>query len=400
MKNRLDRRIVIGLIIFGAIFRLVMLIMIPEYPEVFILPSYNDEPLHLHYIEYVADEMRIPVYKATGIDSIDHIRGEFGQTPLYYILSAPMYKLCELIHDGWGLYGARLMSIAFGILAAYFAYLMALAFSRSKIIAVNVLVAMLMAPNAAVFTTLVTNDSLLVCTAALAMYNIVRCRCGDQTILRQVLARVFLGLSVWTKLSGILLFPIIWYAADPKARLGAQWLTRTRITIFALIILIPLAMTSQNNLGHVLPGHGVEMQMEYQPEQAVGVTGGAFFHPIKAMSIFLRTIPQPFMELWGSALEKITTICWLLFWGLMTILGIIQALTEHPKGTMFVAAVLMLTAGFIYWGFFTFQVEFRHFTPAFPALAFITALGMERLKISPATQAIAWSLPLLIVPCL
>ncbi len=396
MKTRLDRRIVTGLIIAGVVFRLLLLILIPKYPEIQTLPSYNDEPLHLHYIDYVASELNIPVYKATGVDSIDHINGQFGQTPLYYILSAPLYKLCELIHSGWGLYGARLMSVAFGLLAAYFAYLMALTFTRSQIVAVSVLAAMLMAPNAAVFTTLVTNDALLTCIASLAMYQIVRSRCGDQTLMRQVLTGFFLALSVYAKLSGILLYPLIWFAADPKTRPGAQWLTRTRIAIFACIMLIPLAIWSQQNYGHLFPGHGVEMQAQYQPKQAVGVVGGAFFHPIKATLIFLRTIPQPFIELWGSTLEKIITISWLLFWGSMTLLGTLQSLYERPKGTMFVAAVLTVAGGFIYWSFFSFQVEFRLFMPVFPALAFLTALGMERLKISVTTQAVAWCFPILI----
>ena len=396
MKTRLDRKIVTGLIIAGVAFRLLLLFVIPKYPEVSTLPSYKDEPSHLQYIEYVANEKKIPVYKSTDVDSTAHLNRQFTQPPLYYIACAPLYKIGELMHSGWGLYGARLMSILFGMIAAYFAYLMALAYSRSQIVGISVLAAMLMAPNAAIFTTLATNDALLVCTASLAMFQIVRIRCGDQSLIRQVLVSVFLALTVYTKLSGILLFPLIWFAADPKSKISTQWLTRTRIAMFSLILLIPLTLWSQQNYGQIFPGQDLEIQVQSQSEQAVGFLRVAILNPINTVVIFLRTIPQPFTELWGSNLERITTVCWLLFWGALTLLGIIQGLYERPGASLFIASVVMMTAGFIYWSFYSSHIEFRLFIPAFPALAFLTALGMEQLKISPAAQVVAWCLPILI----
>ncbi len=86
-----------------------------------------DEPAHYNYIRYLAEQNRFPVLKAGDYPaayleeikaahfppemSIDPIRYEFHQPPLYYLLAVPVYRLC-----GGALLPLRLLSLAMGAL--------------------------------------------------------------------------------------------------------------------------------------------------------------------------------------------------------------------------------------------------------------------------------------------
>jgi 4-amino-4-deoxy-L-arabinose transferase-like glycosyltransferase len=84
-----------------------------------------DEPAHYNYIRHLVEQRRFPVLQMGDYDqeylhrittkrfdpalSIDPIRYEFHQPPLYYVLAAPLYAL-----TGGMLLPLRLLSVAFG----------------------------------------------------------------------------------------------------------------------------------------------------------------------------------------------------------------------------------------------------------------------------------------------
>ncbi len=86
-----------------------------------------DEPAHYNYVRYVSEQHRLPVlkwgdYPAAYLEeikaahfppemSIEPIRYEFHQPPLYYLLAVPVYGLF-----GGGLLPLRLLSVALGAL--------------------------------------------------------------------------------------------------------------------------------------------------------------------------------------------------------------------------------------------------------------------------------------------
>ena len=86
-----------------------------------------DEPAHYNYVRYLAEEHRFPVlkpgdYPAAYLEeiktahfppemSIEPIRYEFHQPPLYYLLAVPVYGL-----SGGALLPLRLLSVAMGAL--------------------------------------------------------------------------------------------------------------------------------------------------------------------------------------------------------------------------------------------------------------------------------------------
>lgn len=397
LANRRFRRTLIGLVIIGITVRLALMIMTPLYPSEKMLPGYNDEPLHLHYVEYVADGGGWAVYNPASSES-DSLTAEFMQSPLYYFLSAPVFKVADAAHRGWGLYGARLVSLLCGLIAALFTFRTALIWSGNRKIAAGTLAAMLFAPNTVLFTSLVTNDALLICTAALAIHSLVLCRIEKGSLVRQMLTGVFLATTVWAKLSGLTLLPLALLAGSPTDPPRLRWAARIRVLLVALALASPLYVWNYKHYGQKIPGGSSPLVERYSPEQTTGTKGGALYHPLKAVKIWLRTAAQPFGDSrWGSITEKITSLFWILVWGGCFLTGIWKSIYDHPSGMMFILAVILVGVGFLWRSVFMFQVEFRLFAPAFPALAILTSRATVMLPFPPATQGLIWFLPMLIL---
>ena len=390
------KQTLIGLFVAGVLFHLALILTIPLYPAKGLLPGYNDEPLHLHYVQHVAKGGGWGVYDAAE-SGPDMLNSEFMQSPLYYAMAAPAWRLGESLRSGWGLFAARIISALFGLIAALFAFRTALVWSNDRKLAVGVAAAMLFAPNAALFTSLVTNDSLLMLMAALALHSLVLSRIENSTTIRLVLTGVFIAGSAWAKLSGLALFPLIWFAYKPSFSAGRRWLSRMKVFIVAFALVMPLFTWNVIHYGHIYPGGGKSLIEKYAPESAVGVKGGAIRHPIDAIKIFLRTAAQPFLDIWGSPLEKVSSLLWVIFWSALMLIGAWTVSRSSPRGMMFIVVILFVAAGFVWRSIHIYQVEFRLFAPVFPAMAILTSRASATLRISPAVQAILWAAPLLIL---
>jgi len=251
-----------------------------------------------------------------------------------------------------------------------------------------------------VFSSLVSNDSLLMLTAASFFYSLILCRTHNGDSMRQILTGLFLGLAVWTKLSAVLLALLVWFAADPMNPSNERMTARLRVAAAAAVVLLPLVIWSLAQYGHPWPGGGVGPQPEYSPEVALGVVGGALHHPWKALSLMLRTAVQPLPELWGDLIEKVVSALWILGWGTLTVIGAALSLTDKRTRGLLLAAVVLFMLGFAARGSWTFQVEFRLFAPVFFPLAYFAGLGAERALMPPWQQAVGWALPLALMPVL
>ncbi len=394
MKAAVENKVLAVIFVAAVITRAAIAILTPLYPETGIIPGYNDEPLHLHYVKHIAEHKSLPVYQPTGIDSVDHPRAEFVQCPLYYIIAAPVYSFFEMVKMGWGLYGVRFLSILFGIAGAFFAAQCASVWLHRKPVKNAVLLAMLLAPNAIVFSSLVTNDSLLISVSALFLLTLMMLRTGNAGVVMQIITGIALAAAVWTKLSGLVLMPLLWFAVDPKDRLKEMWLSRFRVAAAFAVSISPLVIWSLIHYNHIFPGLGTPMQDQYLPEQAVGVAGGAVHHPVMAVKIFMRTAAQPYLELWGTSVEKTTAVLWLTIWGFMFAYGTMRSFTDRWRNLPLFFAIVLMAIAFTLRGFINFQVEFRLFAPVFVSLAYFTAVTTERFKIPVYVQAALWILPM------
>ncbi len=388
-----------GLIIFSVavILRLYLLFAVPLYPARGFVPGYNDEPLHLQYVMHMASGGGWPTW-ADSPDSLNYLTDAYIHPPTYYIISATVYRLFQHFNVGFGLYGARLVSMLFGLTAGLFIYRTASLWFSDRRIAVGALAAGLLAPNAVIFTSVVTNDALLYCLAALAIHSLALCRLGRGGAVREVLSGAFIAAAVWAKMSGLTLIPLAWFAAPPQAPAGDRWLSRARVLLVAVMLIMPLLLRNVTNYGQLVPGQSTPLSEKYWPEQAVGVSGGALSHPLPAAATCLRLAAVPLMQAWGSFPEKSVSLMWVLFWGIVLGAGIHRSLFRPPRGYLFPAAVILVLTGFIWHNIRLYQVEFRLLTPAFPALATLSSLGADRLKMPPLLQALLWFLPILLLP--
>jgi hypothetical protein len=94
-----------------------------------------DEPAHYNYVKYLAEQHRFPIlkpgdYPAGYLEeiktarfppemSIEPIRYEFHQPPLYYLLATPIYQLFERGAAGGSLLPLRLLSVVLGALLLF-----------------------------------------------------------------------------------------------------------------------------------------------------------------------------------------------------------------------------------------------------------------------------------------
>ena len=376
----------------GLTIRLVFVIFTPLYPNEQILPGYNDEPLHLKYVSFVASERKLPVWTKSN-DDARQVIDQYVQPPLYYTLSAPFFALGEFLNRGSGLYLVRFFSLIFGLVAGWFTYRLALLCSKDERLALGAAAAVLFSPNGVVFTSLVTNDALLLCLSAMVLYMIVRSRVGDTTIKHQVLIGLLAGCAVWTKMSGLLLLPLILLAVPDESTRRDRWFIRIRVFSAAVIVIIPLVVWNYIRYAQVIP-----LAAGYSPEEVLGVSGGAVNYPIMAAKIWIRTAAIPFDSVWGSLPEKLVSAIWTLWWGSLTLAG--GYLLIRSSDWIFPAVVMTVVAGFIIHNIDMFQVEFRLLTPAFPALAVLAARGASVVRVNPAIQAVLWAIPLIVLPLL
>ncbi len=397
MTDPHDKRPVLIVIVVAVVLRVLFLIAIPLYPDRNILPGYNDEPLHLQYVRHIAEGGGWPTW-IDSADSLNFLTDAYIHPPTYYILTAPVYKLFRNFGSSAGLYGARLTSLLFGLIAGIFIYRTAQMWFKDERIAIGALTAGLLAPNSVIFTSIVTNDALLYCLSALAIYSLSMCRLGKGGSIRQILTGAFIAAAVWAKMSGLTLIPLAWFAASPEASTGDRWMARLQVFLVAIMLIMPLLLRNLSNYGQFVPGQSAPLSEEYWPQQAVGVSGGAIHHPIPAVMTFLRLAAVPLMDVWGSILEKSVSLLWILLWGAVFLLGVYKSIRMKPRKNMLLAAIALVAVGFIWHNVKLYQVEFRLFTPAFPALAVVTAMGASQTRLSLILQGLLWIVPLILLP--
>jgi len=384
------------ILLAGIAIRLALVFAMPLYPDTTPIPGYNDEPLHLEYVRFLADFSIWPIWQPA--DSTNQLTGEFTQPPLYYALAAQGYRLGEAVTEGGGLIGARIISLILGLVAALFAYrAVQLLLNRdgspaASAVALGALTAMLLAPTTVLFTSLVTNDALILCLGAMAFYSLILCRLGRGGAGRQILTGLILGAAVWGKMSGLTLFPLIWFTAPEGSTGKVKWSARGRVAAVAVATIMPLIAWNLAQYGQFLP-----ITPGYAPEQALGVSGGGLLHPVMAVKLWLRTAAMPFDQVWGSLVEKLISLVWVIIWGGLTIWGGYQLIRTDRRSLLLTAAVGWVLLGFAFHNLKLFQVEFRLLIPAFPALAAMAGAGAAAARLPWWTQAALWATPLVML---
>ncbi len=176
-----------------------------------------DEPAHYNYIRYLAQEGRFPVLQYGDYPheylkeiksehfppelSIDPIRYEFYQPPLYYLLATPVFKLF-----GGALVPLRLLSVALGAGLVWVAYRLALAVCPTpSALALGTAAFVAFLPMHVATTAAVNNDTLSELLLALALWGLVHYLQGETKAKKTlILVGILLGLGLLTKLTTLI----------------------------------------------------------------------------------------------------------------------------------------------------------------------------------------------------
>ncbi len=145
-----------------------------------------DEPAHYNYIAYLAQEGRFPILqmgdyphdyleeiKAAGFPpqmSIDPIRYEFHQPPLYYLLAAPLYLAGEALPLAQQVVILRLFSVVQGGLLLVVAYYVVKEIFPSDFLALVTVAFMATVPMHMAMTAAINNDTLAELVLALVIW--------------------------------------------------------------------------------------------------------------------------------------------------------------------------------------------------------------------------------------
>ena len=184
-----------------------------------------DEPAHYNYIRHIVDSKSLPVLEPDGYDfaylerikaaqfppemSIDPIRYEYHQPPLYYLMGA---VIVAPLPETWWPLALRMLSVALGGVLLVVAYLVAAeVFPQKPVWALGTAAFLAFVPMHVAMTAAVNNDTLaelLLGLALLALVRRVMRVAGAPSWRNDVILGVLLGLGLLTKTTAYIMLPL------------------------------------------------------------------------------------------------------------------------------------------------------------------------------------------------
>ena len=269
-----------------------------------------DEPAHYNYVRYLVEKGRLPVLqmghyphdyleeiKAKRFPaemSIDPLRYEFHQPPLYYLLASAVYRLTSgsllALRLLSLLLGAALLLVAWAIVRVIFPDQPALAAGTTAFIA--------FLPMHLAMTSAVNNDALAELLLASSLLGLVRyLQTRESSPLRALQLGLLVGLGLVTKITAFIGLPLALMAIliAPRSR-GER--TRDGLLIFGLAGLLLLPWLARNHLtygGLDLLGLGRHGQIVVgQPRTAEWLAQMGW------MGLFQAFAQTTFQSFWGQ----------------------------------------------------------------------------------------------------
>jgi 4-amino-4-deoxy-L-arabinose transferase-like glycosyltransferase len=212
-----------------------------------------DEPAHYNYIKYLAENQRFPTLQLGDYPhdyleeikskqfppemSIEPLRYEFHQPPLYYILAALLYKIFV-----GSLLPLRLLSVLLGGCLIWVAYrVVKEIFPEDEPLALGTAAFVAFVPMHVAMTAAVNNDTLAELILAAVLWMLVRYLraypLGLIEVKRLIELGVLMGLGLLTKMTTLVAVPLALIAV--LVREG--WLERGQTSSFARRFLLPVS---------------------------------------------------------------------------------------------------------------------------------------------------------------
>ena len=375
-----------------------------------------DEPAHYNYIRHLVEKKSFPVLRIGDYDqdylreitterfdpalSIDSIRYEFHQPPLYYVLAAPIYAVF-----GGALLPLRLLSVVFGAGLLLVTYLVAKtlypnlawpALGATAFIAFN--------PQHVAMTAAVNNDALAELILAIVLLCLVRWLTSESPVSTGHLVKtgLMIGLALLTKAGVYITAPLalvaVWLQVfrstpgDVRSSNGRQTRVRRAVQAGVALLLPALLLSLPWFARNALPYGGLDILGLGQHEQVVAgqprtaewlVEHGG----LELARTFIRTTFRSFWAMFGWMAVPIDARIYvaLRLLTVIVLLGLFLRLIDRwGRGTRLSSpALLLVCSGLLtlstYLGYnLTFyQAQGRYLFPALIPLGLAWSFGLR-----------------------
>ncbi|MCE5258572.1 MAG: DUF2142 domain-containing protein [Chloroflexi bacterium] len=280
-----------------------------------------DEPAHYNYVRYIVENRSLPelvqgdfpaewlsvlkMFKFEGM-SIDRVKYESHQPPLYYLLAAPVYWLAAALGLQVPLV-LRLFSLVIGAFALWFSYrLVRSIFPDEPLLALGTAGFMATLPMHLTMAMGINNDVLVELILALVVGQVVQKKFSEWTWKRALLLGILLGLALLTKLQAyvavvIILAALVWDAVTagktPGERSSGKLIGLACIIFgVALIIVLPWLVRNARVYGIT-----DILAQKRQAEVASGqLTTSAYIKQIGLKAYALAFAKTTFTSFWGQ----------------------------------------------------------------------------------------------------
>jgi len=349
---------------------------------------YNDEPAHRAVVQYWVLENAHP---SRGVDpnrplpiesgNIVARTGEDFQPPLYYFLAMFALGFSDVFPVAEPWIFPRFLSVVFGLTSLLFLWLTCRrVLTEGQSLAALAFGAVLLSHVR--FTSLVTNDSLLLAISAAAFYLMIRRIQGKGQ--HQMLLVFLFAAGLWTKLSFVplvLVLPTAWLL---RIRSGPGEKFPWGELIFPVLLWAPWLYWNYLHWGAIFP-------------MAVGFgappTYPAGLERLVATALYLfRSFWFPFDDIWGGGSKPIIFVSLAAVVAVVLLLCLLEIIRQVGLRRLFpipgpeyrAIAISLLALGYVLVSFVFlnlryFQSEARLLFPAFVPIVILLMLGCRRI---------------------
>ena len=377
-----------------------------------------DEPAHFNYIKHLAENGRLPVLqpgdypyqylediKAAKFPpsmSISGLRYESHQPPLYYALSALLYRLTSALAPDVQFLTLRLFSVLLGALVLVIAHqVVCTVFPSKHFLALSATAFIAIVPMHITFTAAINNDTLAELVLLLILWRSVRIVRAGLDAREAILVGILLGLALLTKTTiyvslGIVAAAVLLHPA-PEGGVRSTIIRKKAsylLLAYTLALLISAPWFARNAIvyGNLdifgWQRHDAVVVGQLRTADFLGAVG-----PASYAKAFIFTT---FRSFWGQfgwmgvLMDKRLYLALALMSGLLG-LGFIAFLVRVRKGKIVVSAperasltvlavcALTVTMQHLWYNIKFVQHQGRYLFPALAPIALAAALGLREM---------------------
>jgi 4-amino-4-deoxy-L-arabinose transferase-like glycosyltransferase len=374
-----------------------------------------DEPAHYNYVRHLVDKKRFPILQMGDYDqdylreitterfdpamSIDSIRYESHQPPLYYVLAAPIYAIFA-----GALLPLRLLSVGFGagLLLAAYRVVKTLSPERSWL-ALGATAFIAFNPQHIAMTAAVNNDTLAELILAVVLLGLVRWLTSESSFPRRHLVKtgVLIGLALLTKAGIYITVPLaliaLWLrsrstpgaaSSDGIRRMRVRQAVEAAVALLLPALLLGLPWFARNALAYGgLDILGLEQHERVVAGQPLGSEWLADHGWLGLAGIFGRTTFRSFWATFGWMAVPIDTRIYvaLRLLTVIALLGLFLRLVDRwgskirlsSPALLLVCSGLLTLATYLGYNLTFYQAQGRYLFPALIPLGLAWSLGLH-----------------------